>query len=425
MLFFNRIYLQILVVLYVACLFGQGFKVLHEANSFEELPLQDYDLSDERLSVRWDNINMRVMLMESQGPFVSGPYSDRSGRKLMQTTKINPYDWLELDPNSSIPSPEASENNVEISVNPFPFLGLDQGQATNDSKKVAKNEIQVSQDTNDTIIQEDEVEILASKDGSVNFTRNGSLSSSTSSVGSQGIGDFETVLGFDSRTIVRDTQSYPYRVVGRISSRYDGEPTSCTGTLVGPRTVATAAHCVQLNGVRGTNFTFSPAQQNNLKPFREIEVIATQVLAAWLQDEISENDFAVMTLADDIGSRVGWMAVGFQCDQTPQNLQTAGYPGDRDRTGKTMYTTWCNQTVINACPCVGQAPGSCIVQTGGTFSHRCDTWKGQSGSPLWTEVGNSIQIRGFHSSGQIFSNTATYVGKILFNFLAEYMQNFQ
>jgi V8-like Glu-specific endopeptidase len=54
-----------------------------------------------------------------------------------------------------------------------------------------------------------------------------------------------TVFGKDDRVEVKDTTQYPFRTIGIIlMTSKSGQQGTCTGTLIGPRTVLTAAHCL-------------------------------------------------------------------------------------------------------------------------------------------------------------------------------------
>eukprot|EP01026_Neomeris_dumetosa_P030915 TRINITY_DN24614_c0_g1_i12.p9 TRINITY_DN24614_c0_g1~~TRINITY_DN24614_c0_g1_i12.p9 ORF type:complete len:144 (-),score=9.15 TRINITY_DN24614_c0_g1_i12:1856-2287(-) len=126
-------------------------------------------------------------------------------------------------------------------------------------------------------------------------------------------------------------------------------------------------------------------------------------------------DYAIVTLDDNIGQRVGWMGYGFDCGDSVQNLNTAGYPSDLDRSTTTLYETSCDQQQINACPCRSSSSSECSKRN--TFQHVCDTFSGQSGSSIWRTLSdNSFQIRGIHSAGGSSNNFAVYMGPNTWHF---------
>jgi hypothetical protein len=74
----------------------------------------------------------------------------------------------------------------------------------------------------------------------------------------------ESVFSHDSRYVYRDTR-YPWSTVGKVQTA-EG---SCTGTMIGPRLMLTASHCVNwLDGGSSAGWIkFTPAYYNGDSPF--------------------------------------------------------------------------------------------------------------------------------------------------------------
>ena len=175
--------------------------------------------------------------------------------------------------------------------------------------------------------------------------------------------------GEDDRIAVDTTQA-PWTMIGFL----DLDVTSCTGVLIGPATVLTAAHCIANNGVIATPPGEFLAGYDQGQSVARSAAIGYHVPAAWLAGEQEGSDFAFVYLAQPIGDQVGWMDVtGLSTTEiaayasgTGPDIMQAGYSYDQDGV----------MTGNLDCPFVEIGPFSTLV-------HECDTLQGDSGSPLF------------------------------------------
>ncbi|KAM0347372.1 hypothetical protein ACHAPU_004892 [Fusarium lateritium] len=184
-----------------------------------------------------------------------------------------------------------------------------------------------------------------------------------------------TMTGGDDR-FEWDTFEYPYSSIGKleIRSHLRGNLWSvCSGSLVGPRHVITARHCVQRTNDFVTRATFAP---NFFNGERLGHSFVTDIIMPQVIDDggmcYESNDWAVLILADRIGDTHGYFgAREIDCSkQSDKPIFThVGYPKDHG-----LATPFRQDRV---------AIFHCYECGKGSVRSDADVIQGQSGGPLF------------------------------------------
>lgn len=219
------------------------------------------------------------------------------------------------------------------------------------------------------------------------------------------------VFGSDDRVQIKNTKVYPFSSIGYLEAKSakTGNYGSCSATLIGPRTVLTAAHCLYSNEDKDwlTDFLFVPGLNGSTAddaPFGGFEYDSAYILQGFIDNyqgyygSVIQWDLGVITLKQDIGNNLGWLGYSNFDDLGDFTANIVGYPGDKPM--GTMWRATCDVVAEN----IGLE----------NFQYDCDTYPGSSGSSVYAYDNNSKQrvITGVNVAESPDANTAVRLSAV-------------
>jgi glutamyl endopeptidase len=216
----------------------------------------------------------------------------------------------------------------------------------------------------------------------------------------------ETVHGFDDRIQIADTSIYPWRAYASLlitaadSSQYIG-----TGWFIGPRTLATAGHCVFIHapGTPAHGWVRSiqvlPGRNGSALPFGSATSTDFRSVGGWTNSQDENYDYGAIILPTELGNTVGWFGFGVWPDNellaTTANI--SGYPGD-----KPSGTQWFHARRVDS------------VQPMKVY-YDIDTAGGQSGSAVFRLVDGGRYAVAIHAYGGPTTNSGTRISRPVYD----------
>lgn len=198
-----------------------------------------------------------------------------------------------------------------------------------------------------------------------------------------------SVIGEDERVAVINTTTFPERAVVQILFESGFGLSLCSGTMVSPDTVLTAAHCIHsgtLSGRPYSDFLVIPARNTGSSPFGECRARRAFVLAGWTGSLTAEDaryyDLGALKLDCQVGDATGWLGVGL-LDEQQVGAPTVvrGYANDKAPQGR----QWQSEDSLRI-----------LWELKGFYQN--DTYGGTSGAPVYLAADDSVLV-GVHTNG--------------------------
>jgi glutamyl endopeptidase len=218
----------------------------------------------------------------------------------------------------------------------------------------------------------------------------------------------------DDRVIINDTTSFPWRTICKLYiTTQDDTYLIGSGAIIDEWHILTAGHCVYIheNGGWAKEVKIVPGMDGSYEPYGHTYASYFRAYTGWIEDEMVEHDFAVVTLQAPLGNLTGWMGrktAAYTDSIYTSTLNLAGYPSDLGG-GRYMY--------------FDSDDGAMADEYNHWFW--MDTAAGQSGSPVWLYDGEDrfiLSVFAYEYVGGTSANFGTRLNQDKFDAINRWLE---
>jgi len=153
----------------------------------------------------------------------------------------------------------------------------------------------------------------------------------------QGLAD-----AFSALSLIYNPEDFPWRVNVKLFITFDGGSYVASGTLIDPKHVITAGHCVHdiiHGGTWATNITVVPGFENGEEPYGYSHDFTLMTWVGWMNSADYNYDMGIISLERPVGILTGWYSYDYDDDTyfTTHTFNQAGYPAAPPYDGNYMY----------------------------------------------------------------------------------------
>jgi len=219
----------------------------------------------------------------------------------------------------------------------------------------------------------------------------------------------ETVHGPDNRVRINNTNVYPWRAhASLLITAADNSQWIGTGWFIGPHTLMTAGHVVNIrgSGVPGRDgwvrrIQVMPGRNASSLPYGSVTSTSFRSVTGWTNSASGDEnfDYGAIILPTNLGNTTGWLGFGVYADADLRSSvgNISGYPGD-----KPAGTQWYDARRIDS------------VNSRKVY-YDIDTAGGQSGSAVYRVISGQRYAFAIHAYGGATTNSGTRIITPVYN----------